>query len=608
MPKYLNMNSYDLNLIDQFGNKVKIKANSKIVLPDYFDRYASPTKKMLKKLDSSPDGSVQKPQRKTGAVRAIANARSITQRNARIASNSPKLVGQAEFKEVTSKFKTTLLHNSYPVSNNIGVGVLSHNRYEALKRLVDSIINNTNLNRTTVFISDDGSTNEDVIRYLHYLSSQNNFVVLLNTEQIGIAGNSNRLLKCLDRFKYKLLLNDDVEVLRPGWESFYFDAMKSSSFHHFCFRQPGIYGAKIGNPVTHNGVKMSVVTEKPHGAVLAIDDIAFKHAGYLDESFGIYGLEHVDWSERIQKTVSQPIGYFDVDGSLDYFLLHNNMSAVANRMTHFKKAKKVMSRFDETRDLYVSSDVEVPSISYVIPFRETSRADAISTVVNNIRAQKFPRIDIILSEHDVSPKLLNVVDSNINQYVLHKSTHGEHFNKSKAFNNGVALAKYEAVVLHDADTLAPGHYTKMVFNTLSNYDSCHICSTVYYTTQNSAKLFYEDYNCQNVVCDRIVTYFEGGSLACKVSKYWDVGGFVEDYDGYGCEDCDFYARLKSTSGWLENRSINLLHLWHDRSDGWNLKHNANKKLLNQLNDLAIDNRIGIQREKLLAGPHARFIK
>jgi predicted glycosyltransferase involved in capsule biosynthesis len=184
------------------------------------------------------------------------------------------------------------------------------------------------------------------------------------------------------------------------------------------------------------------------------------------------------------------------------------------------------------------------------------------------------------------------------------------FNKSKIFNAGVALLDADAVVLHDADTMAPGSYTNKVYRVLQEYESCHLCTRVYYANgqstlniNKSGKVVAED-----LTCDRYVGYFEGGSLACTVDAYWRIGGFYEAYEGYGCEDCDFYLRLSKNTQWLEDRTVNLLHLHHGRSGKWRDYHKLNKALESKLARLTMSERIKKARNALKSGPHARFIK
>ena len=57
----------------------------------------------------------------------------------------------------------------------------------------------TDLEKTTVIVSDE-STNNNVKKWL---DKQNDIIILNNGSRIGVAGNTNRLLRCLERFKYK---------------------------------------------------------------------------------------------------------------------------------------------------------------------------------------------------------------------------------------------------------------------------------------------------------------------------------------------------------------------------------------------------------------------
>ena len=101
-----------------------------------------------------------------------------------------------------------------------------------------------------------------------------------------------------------------------------------------------------------------------------------------------------------------------------------------------------------------------------------------------------------------------------------------------------------------------------------------------------------------VTCERTVGYFEGGSLACRVKTYWLVGGFNQDFIGYGCEDCDFYARLSDGCKWIENRTYDLVHLWHGRVAGWDKHHETNRALENRLKQKPISERILHQHQQL----------
>lgn len=481
-----------------------------------------------------------------------------------------KIVGQVK-PGGNAEFAVTYKNNSWSISNNIGVGILSFNRLESLQRLLTSIRAHTDLTRTTVFVSDE-STDPNVI---DWLQTQSDIVVLTDQPQLGVAKNTNRLLHCLSRFRYGFILNDDVEILADNWEQFYIDRAVATGYHHFCFRQPGLMGASRGELSNPGGIE--TVTEKPHGAVLFYTNEAFKRVGFMDEDFGPYGMEHVDWSNRVSLSGLQPPGFHDVVGSNNYFKIHAEKSAADK--TGFAAAK---IRYNEVSHdpsrIYINTSVKVPSITVVIPIRNQNRDGAIEAVVASIRAQRFPNIEIIVVEQDDQTRISNGIQP-CDYYLARGNYPAQPFTKALAFNLGVARATYDDVVLHDADMIAPNGYLQQVSNGLRVFEGLHIGKTVLYLNQGSTSaVIASGHLSADAECERVVDYYEGGSLACKRQTYFNIGGFNESYVGYGVEDCDFFERLKFCSKFNNTRIVTLIHLWHGRSPGWDDHHDNNKKL------------------------------
>jgi GT2 family glycosyltransferase len=484
------------------------------------------------------------------------------------------------------------------ISNNIGVGILSYNRPRSLKRLIDSIIRYTDLSRTTIFVSDDGSTDSELLKYLNDLAETQKFCIIKNTENIGIAGNSNRLIQCLARFKYCLLLNDDIEILEDGWDHFYFDVMNKMSMEHFIFRQPGIYSADLGVQIQYNNVSLYKSDSKPQGAALAFMGKSIQTVGYFDESYGQYGMEHVDWSMRFFETKRNTLdGFYDVEDSLKYFKLNDEESQVENRHEKLKAAREIFSRRISKITKYTNK-AKMDSISVVIPYRDQSRSESVTTVIENMRAQLFPVLNIYLIEHDHSIRI-NQDSISPAKYYNVKAHQEEPFNKSAAFNMGVDIASDEFLILHDADMMMPNYYATEIYKTLSTHSSCHLGKDVsYYTENDTDRINKQKRVLKTTAFERYITYFEGGSLACTKSYYKKIGGFYEEYVGYGCEDCDFYLRLSVGGSFKEDRRIPLYHLWHPRTDKWIEHHELNVKLQEKLDKYSHSDRLSDARYKL----------
>jgi hypothetical protein len=308
-------------------------------------------------------------------------------------------------------------------------------------------------------------------------------------------------------------------------------------------------------------------------------------------------MEHIDWSQKAWEMKAQEQGFFDVNGSDKFFKVHAEKSSVDNKDQYLKNARSLFDKRSPSVVFPTERSI-VRDITYVIPFRDMGRNDSVTTVINNVRAQRFPVINIIMVEQDVKTRA-NVADLEPIQYHLAQQMQNPLFNKSIAFNLGVNSTKTSKVILHDADMLMQGNYTTEIWEALEKSDACHLGGRVIYSSEESTRLI----NSTGVVnadaeCDRVVGYFEGGSLACKISQYWKCGAFNEDFWGYGCEDCDFYARLSGLNVWTEKRTFDLLHLWHPRVQGWNDHHNKNKAIESSLKSLPLPDRINKQYNQL----------
>lgn len=602
MPLYQNHNQHSVHLTGPDGKIITLKSRQIVNLPDYYELYRQ--RGFISSLSEDHKKAVQLPRQVSNPIKTqphlLRNIKKpqITSRIIRpqVAPNRPnKIVGSST--KITEALVKDNNRMWYPISNNIGVGILTYNRLESLKRCLRSIEKNTDLNATTVFISDDNSTDPAMIQYLNDLEkNQSNFVIIRNNVRLGVAGNSNRLLRALSRFNYGILLNDDIEILKPFWEQFYIEGLRRTGFHHLAFRQEGIYNAKLGTKVSINGVDLYRVTEKPHGACLVFTNKYLDTVGAFNEAFGEYGMEHVDWSEKGHIYNLQPDGFFDIANSSEYVKLHNESSAIKHKNDSLNKAKALYEKEKHKKCEFTDTSA-IPNISVVIAFREQDRNESLISVVNNIRAQKFPSIEIILVEEDVETKVdIDRLSPILYNRVLLDVPH--EFNKSKAYNLGVYNATSQYVVLHDADMLAINHYLQDVYNILQSDESCHIGATVLYANIDSTNQINNTRRVFEPVMERVVSYYEGGSLACRRETYWKIGGHNEDFYGYGCEDCDFYARLMHGTRMHNHRKHNFLHLYHGRSKMFHECHMANKEIYRKLELLSMSERIARQIEQM----------
>jgi GT2 family glycosyltransferase len=607
MPKlveYVNPNPYTVSITGPDKQTVRINKYAKVVLSDWFiGRYTAKLLGVVRVLseDSAipvatpssaptipatrPSKLLGKTRRNSNVKKRVAGAFSGVRSGRNVVRRRPRIVGKA-IAHAAEVYNQAVQDVSVAISNNIGVGILSYNRLSVLQRLINSIRRFTDLSRTTVFVSDDGSPDQHV---REWLSHQKDIVTLNNKHRVGISANSNRLLNCLSRFKHKIILNDDVEILNTNWERFYFEAMEKTGYHHFCYRQHGLYGASQddGHRKKVGGMIISTVQEKPHGAVMAIDDAAFKRIGYFDEDLDNYGMEHVDWSNRVGLAGLQPKGFHDVIGSERFFKIYRERSAFVQKGRCLRENKAKYERLrNNSKRVFVncSNKSAVPTISVIIPIRDIGRTDSIRTVIDSIRAQRFPAIEMTLVEQDGEKKFHVEQIQPIRYMFVPNTKPHQDFNKSRAFNQAVINTTTNKVVLHDADIVVQADYLNTIFNLLNDFEGCHIGNKVMYLDPSStAQMCHSAHLDKSYSCERAVGYFEGGSIAFRKSTYFNIGGFNEAYEGYGVEDCDFFERLKKHSHFFNQRTVDMFHLWHSRIPGWSERHKVNKKLAETIN-------------------------
>lgn len=617
MVEYLNPQPYAIQLASPDKKIIKIPARAKVVLSEWYMRHCpkylrvirilngeksispkeipsnikynpvpnnNPSKKKTKKftIQNKAGTNHSKPRSPLARPRAKLSPQVPNKLRDVIEARKRPIVGR-QMKESSSKlFEAACQNHKWQISNNIGVGILSFNRLSSLQRLINSIRRYTDLSQVTVFVSDE-STDEKVSKWL---KAQTDIIVLTDQPRLGIAGNSNRLLHCLKRFKHKILLNDDVEILSEGWERYYKEASRATGYHHFCYHQPGVYGAKLnGQIINVGGYRIEKINEKPHGAVMFFTHQAFEKVGYFDEQFGWYGYEHVDWSDRISNTKIQPAGFLDVIGANRFFKIHAEKSVVPERGQELAKARVVYEKIKSPTRIRVeaSNKTKVPSISVIVPIRNHGRQASLETVVNAVRGWLYPNIEIIVVEQDQSTKI-NVGKIMPCKYLIAKNKYpSQPFTKSLALNIGITQATYNKIIFQDADIICPGEYAKSISELLDEYDGAHIGAKVLYLTAEGSEQVQKTGKIdESKTCNRAVGYFEGGSLACTKAAYRRVGGFNEIFEGYGIEDCDFFDRLKYGSNFFNTRTVDFIHLYHGRTSGWETHHKRNKKLYQQL--------------------------
>lgn len=136
--------------------------------------------------------------------------------------------------------------------------------------------------------------------------------------QVGIAKAKNKCLELAQGYDHVFLVDDDVYPKVKGWEKPYIESGLNHMALTFEKNSKGqYYSPSVRKEGTWNGYNTYTA---PNGCFLYLTKEAIETAGGMRPEFGIWGFEHVEYSQRIHALGLTPHPYMDVPNSLD--LIH----------------------------------------------------------------------------------------------------------------------------------------------------------------------------------------------------------------------------------------------------------------------------------------------
>ena len=176
----------------------------------------------------------------------------------------------------------------------------------------------------------------------------------------------------------------------------------------------------------------------------------------------------------------------------------------------------------------------------------------------------FGRIEIILVEQDKKPKLPDFSIKGV-KHIFTKSNMP--YNRSWAFNVGLKYATTDVIVFGDSDLIMDPNEMINSLKMLESYDCVSPYSSVLDLNQNESNLPIEQLKMiqrpgrgEN---DNQKINLCGGIVMYRKDAIHKIGGWSEDFIGWGGEDNFQEFKTKKMLTWYENKS-KCYHLWHER--------------------------------------------
>jgi hypothetical protein len=205
-----------------------------------------------------------------------------------------------------------------------------------------------------------------------------------------------------------------------------------------------------------------------------------------------------------------------------------------------------------------------PEVTFVIPFRGADRLPLLQATLASLRAQAGVAVECIVVEQDARPAATSL-PAGVRH--VHLEDGGE-WRKSWTLNVGVSRARAPVVICHDADILVPSAYAREALRTIgSGFEIAQLGRLLFYLDASLTQHFLAVGSPRGLQRPaRVKQNWPGGSIVIRRDTYLDIGGFDEDFVGWGGEDNEFFDRCLSRPFWRYGY-LPFVHLWHGDQGG-----------------------------------------
>lgn len=240
-----------------------------------------------------------------------------------------------------------------------------------------------------------------------------------------------------------------------------------------------------------------------------------------------------------------------------------------------------------------------PCVTFIIGHRGKERLGHLLATLKSIAAQADTTAECVVVEQSARPECRDYLP----QWVRYHHDPVDvlsPYNRSRAFNIGARLALGKLLVLHDGDILVPRGYAAEVAQLASQgYEVINLKRFIFHLTHSHTRRLLAGE--KPLLLEPPETVMQnalgGGSIAISLQAFLEIGGFDEEFAGWGGEDNEFWDRAQSRRVW-PYAYLPMIHLWHPPQPGKQVDQKPTLELYLAKSETPVSERIADLRLKM----------